>query len=855
MLTAESHSERNFFATHGRIAIRRLSRLCQQLFRAESSRAALFLILLLNVDFFPCIWGDRSLLQSAQYIASILPSGASAGKRAEQARYFTTLDPAAAAWVTEPALPVIRTQYLNDRTVPLWNPYQGLGQPFAANMQSQPFEPLIVLLSLYTTPTTYDIFLLLRLFIAGFFSYLYLRLFVSFLPALAAGVASLLAGYFLLFLAMPYLCVDMLVPVALYSTERLVRHRSFRTSVEFAIVSFLVFTGGMPESSLVLCACVYSYALFRILCDGNIRRNWFATARCLLIASITGLCLSAFLLLPFYEYVRHSFNAHEARHLSGKTTGLQHDTLDQSVFTYFFPLIFGQPFAPTLQHNYPPAGIHNEIGLVAFFLALVALLCVRRRQRAPDLLTQLTWFFGTLAAFTVLKRYGFPLVNWVGKLPLFSLLIFPKYFESVLSISAAMLCGLGLERIVKWDASPKTIALALAAAFAAIPIAGFVTRDVLEREVSVVHVPFAFPVIALGLPAFLLFAISVGLVFHVQSVHRANHWFALLVFACLGSELSLNYIPEMNYFFNRLAYKEENPYLGSSYIDWLHSRQASFDRVFGRNSVLYPNWASVFGMFDIRSLDALYYSKYLLFVRDFLIPSPAGWDDLSDRFTGASAAYTYDFNTSLERRLLQLSSVRYLLTSQPYQNAAFRKIYDHEVKIYQFDDILPRAALYFRAEVRDNEAEVYRRLADPQFDIFAKVLLDATKLIPDDRAKISAINSGSLLPAQAATITSYEPMAVQITASLPRKGILVLNDTDYPGWTVKVDGRQSRWTTANYLFRGVLLEPGVHKVRFEYRPRSFLIGALVSAFGCCCLILASVYRAIRRRRSRASEAM
>jgi len=77
MLTAESHSERNFFATHGRIAIRRLSRLCQQLFRAESSRAALFLILLLNVDFFPCIWGDRSLLQSAQYIASILPSGAS----------------------------------------------------------------------------------------------------------------------------------------------------------------------------------------------------------------------------------------------------------------------------------------------------------------------------------------------------------------------------------------------------------------------------------------------------------------------------------------------------------------------------------------------------------------------------------------------------------------------------------------------------------------------------------------------------------------------------------------------------------------------------------------------------------
>jgi len=853
MLAAKSHWPRSLYATHSRAAIRHLSRSFAQLFRSESFRAALFLILLLNVDFFPCIWGDRTLLQSAQNVSSILPSGAWASKRAEQAPYFfTTLDPASAAWVTEPALPVIRTQYLTQRTVPLWNPYQGFGQPFAADMQSQPFQPLFILLSLFTTPTTYDIFLLLRLFVTGFFSYLYLRLFVSFLPALATGVASLLAGYFLLFLAMPYLSVDMLTPLALYSAERLVRHRKFRTTVEFAIVSFLVFIGGMPESSLILSVFVYSYALFRIMSDGEIRRNWRPAARSLLIATVTGLCLSAFLLVPFYEYVRNSFNGHEARYLGGQKTGLLHDALDQSVFTYLFPLIFGPPFAPTLEPQYPPAGIRNEIGLVALFLALVAFLCVRRRQTASDqLLATLTWFFGAFVAFTVLKRYGSPLVNWVGSLPLFSMVIFPKYFESVLSISAAMLCGLGLERIAKRDASPKRIALALVTAFGAIPVTGFVARDVLDREVSVLHVPFAFPIVALGLPAFLLFVISVGLVFHLQSVGRTNRWFTLVVFACLGSELSLNYIPEMNYFFNGLAYKEKSPYLGSPYINWLHSRQASFDRVFGRDSILYPNWASVYQLFDIRSLDAMYYRKYLSFVRNFLTPSASDSDDLYDRFTGASFTYTYAFNTARERRLLQLSSVRYLLTNQPYQNATFRKVYDHEVRIYRFDDILSRAALYFRAEVLNNEAEIARKLADPQFNIFQTVLLDATKLKPDDRAKVNAINKGQLLSVQAATITSYGPMAVQVSASLPQKGMLVLNDSDYPGWTVNVDGRQSRWTTANYLFRGVLLEPGFHKVRFEYRPRSFLVGALLSALACCCLIVAGVCRVINSRHAHA----
>ena len=79
-----------------------------------------------------------------------------------------------------------------------------------------------------------------------------------------------------------------------------------------------------------------------------------------------------------------------------------------------------------------------------------------------------------------------------------------------------------------------------------------------------------------------------------------------------------------------------------------------------------------------------------------------------------------------------------------------------------------------------------------------------------------------------ATIKSYESRAVDIQASLSRNGILVLKDSDYPGWRVSIDGRPGEWFTANYLFRGVFLNPGMHTVRFEYRPASFRWGAAVS---------------------------
>jgi uncharacterized membrane protein YfhO len=91
-------------------------------------------------------------------------------------------------------------------------------------------------------------------------------------------------------------------------------------------------------------------------------------------------------------------------------------------------------------------------------------------------------------------------------------------------------------------------------------------------------------------------------------------------------------------------------------------------------------------------------------------------------------------------------------------------------------------------------------------------------------------------------IRSYTSQDVQIEVSLDRSGILVLNDTAYPGWTATVDGHAKEWIDANYLFRGVLLPPGKHAVRFRYQPKSFRWGATISGLALAGLLVGGFVR-------------
>lgn len=58
---------------------------------------------------------------------------------------------------------------------------------------------------------------------------------------------------------------------------------------------------------------------------------------------------------------------------------------------------------------------------------------------------------------------------------------------------------------------------------------------------------------------------------------------------------------------------------------------------------------------------------------------------------------------------------------------------------------------------------------------------------------------------------------------------MVLTDTWYPGWEARVDDVPTPIVRADYIFRAVPVARGTHSIVFEYHPRMFGLGALISA--------------------------
>jgi hypothetical protein len=256
--------------------------------------------------------------------------------------------------------------------------------------------------------------------------------------------------------------------------------------------------------------------------------------------------------------------------------------------------------------------------------------------------------------------------------------------------------------------------------------------------------------------------------------------------------------------------------------------------------MLYPNWTAAFELADVRSLDAVYYRRYLAFIRSFLLApgDDRRHGDLADRFTGSENSY--NFTTDVEKRFLALSSIRYLISSRAYAASsakagdmmpvpAFAKVYDSEVKVYEVSSTLPRAAIFGRIEILPDE-QVLARLKDASFRLEESIILSRELLADVDLPALQSLEgpAPSASGNTAATIVSYQSQRVEIEANAGSTSLLMLTDTNYPGWRAFVNGQPTPIVSANYLFRGVVVPKGKSKVEFVYQPGSFRLGAAIS---------------------------
>lgn len=132
----------------------------------------------------------------------------------------------------------------------------------------------------------------------------------------------------------------------------------------------------------------------------------------------------------------------------------------------------------------------------------------------------------------------------------------------------------------------------------------------------------------------------------------------------------------------------------------------------------------------------------------------------------------------------------------------------------------PRASLVRSVSVNPDTAATRRALSVLPPDV---VVLD--------RAPVSVVGDARSVPVglDNVRITSYQPERVDVLVTAASPAVLVLRDSDYPGWEARVDGVRTPILRADGLFRAVEVPEGTHTVVFQFRPRGLMLGGWIAA--------------------------
>jgi hypothetical protein len=205
----------------------------------------------------------------------------------------------------------------------------------------------------------------------------------------------------------------------------------------------------------------------------------------------------------------------------------------------------------------------------------------------------------------------------------------------------------------------------------------------------------------------------------------------------------------------------------------------------------------------------------------------AMWQGVAPVTTGQDFERAASPSTS-QRRLLDLASIRYVITSPKIDPAAKGidlprvQTADAELHVHRNDAALPRARYVPQVAVMQDPAALLERLARGTDDLAELALVEAT---PPN----GFVGTDGAAPAATTRFVTNDPEHLVIDVDAPAAGFLLLADQYYPGWRATVNGVDTPIQRANYMFRLVEVPAGPSRVEFRYRPGSVAAGAAVSA--------------------------
>jgi hypothetical protein len=178
---------------------------------------------------------------------------------------------------------------------------------------------------------------------------------------------------------------------------------------------------------------------------------------------------------------------------------------------------------------------------------------------------------------------------------------------------------------------------------------------------------------------------------------------------------------------------------------------------------------------------------------------------------------SFEFHTVQARKLY---GVAYTISPSPTPYGGDEVFNDDGMKVYRQPEAFPRAW------------SVHKLLRVPDMDAGNRLIVDH---LPDLRAEAFLLAEPPAVETCAAPDTvaleEHRGGRLVIRAAMGCAGMVVLSDTYYPGWSVRIDNQPAPIYEVNGAMRGVLVPAGVHMLSMRYRPASTLIAGLLTLLG------------------------
>jgi hypothetical protein len=671
----------------------------------------------------------------------------------------------------------------------LWNPYLFCGYPVYADPMVHPFyPPQLALHFLFSPDTAFQLSLLLHLFFSGCAMYWLLRgLGRGQAGATAGGLAWMLFGYNAAsFSSSILLGTNVFGPLALLAVVRGLEARDLTGAARAGLAMGMVILGSHPQYALHV--FIFICAWLGVALARDPRRRTFT------------ICFgAAFAVLA----VGTGFAAVLTR-LDTLAVGYRQPAADfgqyyrepWALVTHLAGLVLGKVYFPG--DPFVALQFTCYAGLTVTTLAVTG---AARGWKDPFI--RFTAIFGAAAlAAAFLKP-----VAWVFQhVPILNLSPSARWIFMA-GFCIAVLAARGLEEIVREPRKVPLVAglaaliagaLAVAASARATPetVAGFVlvaaSAVALRRN----------PRFALGIGAAAL------------GVELLPYFFHFNPHADTGV---LRETPEAVRFVQEREKGE--PWRGTG---GLGSAYAALGKLNGQEFSHGNNVLSLFGVENPAGYEAIIPQHFVLFCHEAGgIVDPAG-----------RAVFFTDFTS----RLLPLTAMKYLFMPFALQpGPPFRRVREWgPLRLYENPEALPRAWLVTEVRTAMSPAQALDLIKAGDFNPRRAVVLEpAGPLSPP----APSAGPGSVRWIERST----DRLALEVTA--PSDAVLVLSETDYPGWEAAIDGKEAAIHRANFAFRAVSVPAGAHRVEMRFRPepvRTGLMGSLL------CALLALGYGFLRR---------